>query len=201
MNFNEKLQELRKQKGVTQEELANSLFVSRTAISKWESGRGFPNLESLKSISKYFGISIDELLSGEEILAFAEKDKSNQRINIHCLIFGLLDICSFVFFFFPLFGQINDGVLSEVSLLSLTEKSAYLITSYFVAVVLLNVIGVVSLSFQIIQNTKIKVIVNRISLFFNAIATMLFVLSSQPYPATILLFFFLIKVILLLKRH
>ena len=54
MEFNEKLQELRKQKGLTQEELAEALYVSRTAISKWESGRGVPNIESLKAISKFF---------------------------------------------------------------------------------------------------------------------------------------------------
>ncbi len=52
MEFNEKLQELRKQKGLTQEELAKVLYVSRTAISKWESGRGYPNIDSLKAISK-----------------------------------------------------------------------------------------------------------------------------------------------------
>ena len=44
MEFNEKLQELRKQRGLTQEELAERLYVSRTAISKWESGRGYPNI-------------------------------------------------------------------------------------------------------------------------------------------------------------
>jgi len=68
MELNEKLQELRKQKGLTQEELAESLFVSRTAISKWESGRGYPNIDSLKSIAKFFGVTIDELLSGDELL-------------------------------------------------------------------------------------------------------------------------------------
>ena len=56
MEFNEKLQELRKSRGLTQEELAEALFVSRTAISKWESGRGYPNLDSLKEISKYFSM-------------------------------------------------------------------------------------------------------------------------------------------------
>ena len=48
MEFNEKLQELRKGKGLTQEELAQAIFVSRTAVSKWESGRGYPNIDSLK---------------------------------------------------------------------------------------------------------------------------------------------------------
>ena len=54
MELNEKLQQLRKQKGWTQEEVAEMLYVSRTAISKWESGRGYPSIESLKVISKLF---------------------------------------------------------------------------------------------------------------------------------------------------
>lgn len=48
MEFNEKLQKLRKEQKLTQEELAEKLFVSRTAISKWESGRGYPSIDSLK---------------------------------------------------------------------------------------------------------------------------------------------------------
>ena len=56
MEFNEKLQELRKQKNLTQEQLAEQLYVSRTAISKWESGRGYPSIDSLKEISRFFAI-------------------------------------------------------------------------------------------------------------------------------------------------
>ena len=62
MEFHEKLQELRKNKGITQEELAENLYVSRTAISKWESGRGYPSIDSLKAISRYFSVTIDELV-------------------------------------------------------------------------------------------------------------------------------------------
>ena len=76
MEFNEKLQELRKQKGLTQEELAASLYVSRTAISKWESGRGYPNIESLKAIAKFFSVTVDELLSTDEVLTIADEKKS-----------------------------------------------------------------------------------------------------------------------------
>lgn len=60
MEFHEKLQELRKSRGLTQEELAEALFVSRTAISKWESGRGYPSIDSLR---KYPDISLCPLMS------------------------------------------------------------------------------------------------------------------------------------------
>ena len=71
MEFNEKLQELRKYKGLTQEDLAEKLYVSRTAVSKWEAGRGYPNIESLKAIAKFFSVTIDELLSTDEMLTIA----------------------------------------------------------------------------------------------------------------------------------
>ena len=83
MELNEKLQELRKQKGLTQEELAEALYVSRTAISKWESGRGVPSIDSLKAISKYFSVSIDFLLSGEELLEIAGEDLKKREILVH----------------------------------------------------------------------------------------------------------------------
>lgn len=69
MEFHEKLAELRKSKGLTQEELAEALFVSRTAISKWESGRGYPSIDSLKAIAKYFHVTIDELYSSTKMTA------------------------------------------------------------------------------------------------------------------------------------
>ncbi len=51
MEFNGKLQDLRKARSLTQEELAEAVFVSRTAVSKWESGRGYPSIGSLKELS------------------------------------------------------------------------------------------------------------------------------------------------------
>ena len=75
MEFSEKLQELRKNRSMTQEELAEALYVSRTAISKWESGRGYPSIDSLREISRYFGVTIDELICPDEILSVAENEK------------------------------------------------------------------------------------------------------------------------------
>ena len=78
MDFSEKLKQLRQNKKWTQDELAEKLFISRTAISKWESGRGFPSIESLKALSKVFDVSIDELLSNSELISIAENDKKKQ---------------------------------------------------------------------------------------------------------------------------
>ena len=93
MELGEKLQALRKNRGLTQEELAEALYVSRTAVSKWESGRGMPNIESLKAISKFFSVTLDDLLSGEELLVIAEDDHKQKEMHTRDLIYGLLD-CS-----------------------------------------------------------------------------------------------------------
>ena len=66
MEFNNKLYELRKQKGFSQEELAGRLNVSRQTVSKWEIGESTPDMEKLVAISDLFEISLDELVKGEE---------------------------------------------------------------------------------------------------------------------------------------
>ena len=61
MRFGGKLRKLRCEYGMTQEELAQRLFVSRSAVSKWETDAGYPNIESLKHLSHLFGVNLDEL--------------------------------------------------------------------------------------------------------------------------------------------
>lgn len=101
MEFHEKLQELRKKKGLTQEELAHELYVSRTAISKWESGRGYPNIDSLKLIGKFFGVTLDELLSSDEVLSIAENDRKQKQVRVRDVVFGILDLALRYFSFYP----------------------------------------------------------------------------------------------------
>lgn len=139
MEFNEKLQELRKNKGLTQEELAEALFVSRTAISKWESGRGYPNLDSLKQISRYFSVSIDELICSEEIISAAEDEKKACVNKVLALICGTLDILSALLLFLPVFGNGTGGTTS-VSLFALTEIRQW-IKTVFVSVIALTVLN------------------------------------------------------------
>ena len=199
MEFNEKLQELRKQKALTQEELSEALFVSRTAISKWESGRGYPNIDSLKAIARFFGVTIDELLSGEELLTIAEEDTMQREKHFRDLVFGLLDCSIAIFFILPLFGQKADTVVQEVSLLSLTEIAPYLRAVYFVVVIGIVLSGISTLALQNCHQAFWVKNKSKISLILNAVGALLFIISLQPYAAVLLFIFLVIKVLMLVK--
>ena len=199
MEFNEKIQELRKQKGLTQEELAARLFVSRTAISKWESGRGYPNIDSLKAIAKFFDVTIDELLSGDELLTIAEADANQKEHHFRDLVFGLLDCSIAMFFFLPFFGQKELAAIRGVSLLSLSEIAPYLKTAYFAVVIATIAFGILTLSLQNCRSAFWIKQKSKLSLALNAIAALLFIISAQPYAATFLFLFLTIKVLMLIK--
>lgn len=81
MSFGENLKNVRKQRGVTQEELAEILGVSRQAISKWESDSGYPETEKLLVISKTLNISIDYLLN--DVTVMKEKEKTEEKSVVY----------------------------------------------------------------------------------------------------------------------
>ncbi len=200
MEFNEKLQELRKQKGLTQEELAKKLYVSRTAISKWESGRGYPNIESLKAIAKVFSVTIDDLLSTDEVLTIVEEDKKQREKHFRDLIYGLLDLSISLLLFLPLFKENIDGIINSVSLISLNGIQVYLKITYIIVIVAMVVIGLLMLALQNCQvlawiKSKIK-----ISIILSVISVLLFVISLQPYASVYTFALLAIKVIMLIKR-
>ena len=189
MEFHKKLQELRKQKEITQEELAQYLYVSRTAVSKWESGRGYPNIDSLKAIAAFFNLSIDELLSSNQLLTIAEEDTKQKEMHYQDLVFGLLDLSVAILLFLPFFGQKINGIIQEVSLLSLTEISKWLHVTYLVITICITVWGIATLTLQNLDLRHWIQYKQKISLFLNTAALLLFVLSLQPYAASMLLIF------------
>lgn len=201
MEFNEKLQELRKQKGLTQEELAEALYVSRAAVSKWESGRGYPNIDSLKEISRFFSVTIDDLLSGSEILTIAEEDQKQKNSLLLDLVFGLLDLSVSMFLFLPLFGQREHDTVYEVSLLALSNIAPYLMGAYIAIIAGMILWGILTLA---LQNCNGKFWVNykrRISFLLGGLGTLLFIVSMQPYAAALLFIFLSIKILIFVKKQ
>lgn len=199
MEFHEKLQELRKQKGLTQEELAEVLFVSRSAVSKWESNRGYPNIESLKAIAKFFGVTVDTLLSGEELLTISEADSRKKENHFRDLVFGLLDLSVMMLAFLPFFGQNAQDMIQGVSLLSLTDIGLHLRIGYYIAVAVMFAVGVLSLALQNCERPFWLRNKYKLSMFLNTAGALLFVISRQPYAASFLLLFLIIKALMLIK--
>ena len=124
MEFNNKLYELRKQKGLSQEELANRLNVSRQTVSKWEVGESSPDMEKLVAISELFDISLDELVLNkvpekgepseqivksemysdfkEHVLTDGNKKKAKKGLKIAGIVLGaivLVDLISMIVYF------------------------------------------------------------------------------------------------------
>ena len=197
MEFHEKLQKLRKQSGLTQEELAQALFVSRTAVSKWESGRGYPNIDSLKDIANFYSVTVDELLSGEELLHAAREDLHHQRKAFRMWAFGLLDVGAAILFVLPLFAQTVSGQVQSVSLLYLTEVAAYMRLLYAVMTGLLVLWGVLT----VIGKEKVREewLVTG-SLLLHGVAVLLLIGGGQTYAAAFLFLLLAIKALLLIKK-
>ncbi len=199
MEFNEKLQQLRKQKNWTQEELAELLYVSRTAISKWESGRGYPNIESLKAISKLFAVSIDDLLSGAELITLAETENQKNVRGLRGMVFGILDCMTALLFIIPMFGQQGEDMIYAVSLFALTDIPDIMRVVYFVLVLVTIVFGITELALQNFQHHLWIKNKAGFSLLLSISGTVWFIISRQPYAAVFIFLLLVIKGSLLIK--
>ena len=200
MEFNEKLQELRKREGMTQEELAGKLYVSRTAISKWESGRGYPNIESLKAIARLFSVTVDELLSSDEILTVAEEEIKHKEQGSRCFVLALLDISAVLLLFLPLFEQRVDENIESVALIALAGVPIYLKILYFAAILGTVLSGMLALCLQALKTeflSRGRVI---ISFVLGIVSVLLFMLSLKPYAAAFAFALLVVKAFVVLKK-
>lgn len=199
MEFNEELQKLRASKNLTQEELAEKLYVSRAAISKWESGRGYPSIESLKAIAAFFHVSIDDLIGGAETVTLAEQDLASSRKKTTSLICGILDCLVILLCFLPVFGNGGTDRVSAVALPGLTACAAWQ-KIVFIVVTALSALNGLS---TVVISSFDKPLWNRHRLItgmaLSVIGTMAFVLARQPYAGTFTLCMLVAKGFLILK--
>ncbi|MBQ7172998.1 MAG: helix-turn-helix transcriptional regulator [Clostridia bacterium] len=198
MEFHEKLQELRKQKGITQEELAAALFVSRTAVSKWESGRGYPNIDSLRALSRYFSVTLDELIGSEEMLTAAEDEKKSAIEKYLALICGAIDLLLATLFFLPIFG---DGKGLSTTLFSLSGIEIW------IKIVFIGLIGLSALNglAGVIVSYFEKALWNKhriaTGLALSILGSAVFLMTRQPYAGILYFVILLIKGLLIFKSR
>ena len=198
MEFSEKLQELRKSRNLTQEELAEALFVSRTAVSKWESGRGYPSIDSLKEISRYFSVTIDDLLSGEKLLSLAQRENRSNIRSLCDLLFGSVDLLAFLLIVLPLYPKTVDGFVYAVSLIAYAETSAVNRYIYWVLFLALALTGLLELLLQRKASEKQKPL-KVCSMILGIGTVLLLALAGETYAVAVAFLLLIIKGMLLLK--
>lgn len=99
MDLGNKLIELRKSKKLSQEELAEKINVSRQTISNWENGRFYPDIDALVKLSKYFNISIDDLLNcDDKVIEYLKESTDIVKSNKHLFYAILLNILIIILF-------------------------------------------------------------------------------------------------------
>lgn len=167
---------------MTQEELAEALFVSRAAVSKWESGKGYPNIGSLKDISRFFSVTVDELICSEEILSAAEREQRSFVGKTVSLLCASLDILPVLLLFVPLFGN-GTGGASPVSLLGLTGVNPRVRPVYAAVVALTILNGVCGVLVSRLDRpvwSRHRLVTG---LALSVLGSAVFILSRQPYAA------------------
>ena len=199
MSFAKTLQKLRKENNLTQEELSKKLYVSRTAVSKWESDKGYPNIESLKDIAKIFNVSIDELLSGEEIIDIAKKEKCLNNKRLVNLVCGLLDIVCFFVIFLPIFPFKYENFIYSVSLFSQNDLSIGIKISYIITLSVLSLIGIVEIINYFVGNIKLQKPIAFTSFCYQGFLMLYFIITRQIYLSVIIVILLVIKVIVVVK--
>ena len=201
MKFHEKLQELRKNRGITQEELAEALYVSRTAISKWESGRGYPSIDSLKEISNYFSVTIDDLLSSEKLLSIAEKENKENLQNMCDFLLGILDICSFILILLPLYPNMVNGFVYSVNLFAYTQTRLLNRLLYWIMIITLIVAGITKLLLTKFGIERCNKIMTGVSMAISVLGVLFLAMTRETYAVIVVFLLLVIKGLLVLRRN
>lgn len=193
MEFHEKLQELRKSRNLTQEELAEELYVSRTAISKWESGRGYPSIDSLKAISGFFSISIDELLSADALVSIAEKENRSNIQRICDMLFGTVDLIGILLALLPLYSRQMDNSVIAVNLWEFKPANGWICIICWLLIMAFVLLGIVKivLNHMYIDNGKNAITIS--SVLISMTAVLYFSMIRETYCVVIVFLQLMIK--------
>ena len=201
MELGEKIAQLRKHKGLTQEELAQALFVSRTAISKWEQNRGYPSIESLKQLSDFFEVSIDELLSNENLLLLCEKDKQNEMFHLFHFLIAMMDISSILLILLPLYPKTLDKMIINVNLFDYIEISMFYKGIYWCLFLMMVILGILKLLLVKFKQEHVNQFLTKLSFVFSIITIFILGISKVVYAMILAFTLFLIKIAILMKQY
>ena len=183
----------KKEAYITQEELAEELYVSRTAISKWESGRGYPSIDSLKAIAGFFSISIDELLSADALVSIAEKENRSNIQRICDVLFGTVDLTGILLALLPLYSRQMDNSVIAVNLWEFKPANGWICIICWLLIVVFVLLGIVKIVLNYMHIDKRKDIITISSVLISMTAVLYFSMIRETYCVVIVFLQLMIK--------
>ena len=194
MELSKKIKQIRNDNKLTQEQFAEKMLVSRTAVSKWENGTCYPSIDSLKYMSQLFNVSLDKLLSSEEILEIAKTENQGNISKYNSLLFCLLDIVRIIFIFLPLYSYKTNDFIYSVSLLNSNDLGTTLKIVFMLIFIIFLILGIIELIFNYKGNNRL---LSKVSICLDVISIFVLLFTKQPYVIALMFIIFIIKIIML----
>ena len=164
-----------------------------------QEGRGYPNIESLKEISSFFSVSIDDLLSGEKLLFIAEKENKSNIQSMCDLLVGIIDIFYSMLIILPLYPNKIDGFIYSVNLLAYVEVESLNRLIYWSMFVFIMTIGVVKIFLTKFRVEAKHKMVTSISMISGILIVLFLALAREAYAVIVAFLLLIIKGIFIIK--
>ena len=167
----DKIKNARTIKKLTQEHVAEDLNVSRQTISNWENGRGYPSIDSLKTISGFFSILIDELLSADALVSIAEKENRSNIQRICDVLFGTVDLIGILLALLPLYSRQMDNSVIAVNLWEFKPANGWICIICWLLIVAFVLLGIAKmvLNHMCIDNGKNAITISSLLISMTAV--------------------------------
>mgnify|MGYP006920312442 FL=1 len=154
----------------------------------------------IKEISSYFSVSIDDLLSGEQLIFIAEKENKSNLDSVCELLLGFVDLFSLMLIFLPLYPKLVNGYIYSVNLFGYIGNNTFIIKIYWVLFASLTIIGIVKILMVYFKVEQGKKIITSLSVGLSIIAVLFLAMAREPYAITVMFLLLLIKGGLLYKQ-
>ena len=164
-----------------------------------QEGRGYPSIDSLKEISNYFSVTIDELLSTDKLLSIAEKENRANLRGMCDLLFGLLDVFAIVLIVLPLYPNVVDGFVYSVNLFAYIQTTSLNRSLYWIMIVFLVVIGFIKLILIKLDMQRYNKVATKVSMSISTLSVLLLAITRESYAVAVVFLLLVMKGILLLK--
>lgn len=154
----------------------------------------------MKEISKYFSVTIDELLTGEKLISIAEKENKSNIQKLCDLLIGIVDLFSFILIVLPLYPNPINGYIYSVNLFAYTETASFNRLIYWIMFLALVIAGAVKIFITQFNINKGQKIVTGISIVLSILTILFLAMAKEAYAITFAFLLFVVKGILLFKH-